>query len=147
MLAVGVSGSGRESRVSDVWTCFVGPKAPAHTAGGSLPQGPCGLTSPLTVGPSPRPLGREVWLPGQDGPGASGAQGRPVTGPAARSLGHSGTTGLLASQELSEVVSGPAEPGGSLRVKHADCTARDPLPAVLGDAPRAPPSSGQKVEL
>ena len=31
-------------------------------------------------------------------------------------------------------------------MKHADGTARDPLPAVLGDAPRAPPSSGQKAE-
>ena len=31
-------------------------------------------------------------------------------------------------------------------MKHADGTARDPLPAVLGHAPRAPPSSGQKAE-
>lgn len=31
-------------------------------------------------------------------------------------------------------------------MKRADGTARDPLPAILGDAPRAPPSSGQKAE-
>lgn len=76
VLAMGVSGSGRESQVSDVWTCLVGPEAPAHTAGGSLPEGPCGLTPALTMGPSPRPPGREVWLPGWGGRGVSGAQVR-----------------------------------------------------------------------
>lgn len=31
-------------------------------------------------------------------------------------------------------------------MKHADSAARDPLPAILRDAARAPPSSGQKAE-